>query len=290
MTASDNVKAQLIRLLDDEVLSLDFIAAFAGDRDLTGADLSAIEETRGRRGRNLYSDIMFTLTHQHFPADHAERLWTRLIEHKYHMSAQLGRNIGITVAAVDYLANIDQQISAPTVISQTKLAMIAEIAVKDGLTGLYDATTAIHRLEQEIARARRYRQSVAVIMIDIDNFKGINDKHGHPMGDRVITSVARLLLELTRELDVCARYGGEEFMVVLPQTLAEDASAIAERIRQSVEETFNTGMRVTLSLGVAAYPAHADAAPGLIQRADEALYRAKSAGKNRVEAGREQAA
>jgi len=126
------------------------------------------------------------------------------------------------------------------------------------------------------------------VMLDIDNFKSVNDTYGHQQGDRVLAEVARVLRERTREIDAPARYGGEELAVVLPQTDMEGAFNLAERVREGIEELAlplpdgSGTMRVTASLGVAALPTHAHDARELLAKADAALYQAKRAGKNRT--------
>lgn len=126
-------------------------------------------------------------------------------------------------------------------------------------------------------------------MIDIDDFKRLNDSHGHLMGDEVLKSVARTLKNQIRTVDIAARYGGEEFILVLPETDLSGASIVAEKVRQAVEKIEMPdgphGLRVTISLGLAVFPLHADHKEALIRSADEALYASKHAGKNRVSIG-----
>lgn len=165
---------------------------------------------------------------------------------------------------------------------------LERLSVTDRLTGLYNHGYLHQRLEQEIERATRFGHSLSVIMLDIDDFKQFNDRHGHPMGDVVLKAVSEIIRENLREIDVAARYGGEEFMVVLPETDIEGALSVAERMRSSIEgrrhATADGERRAaqTASFGVAMYPLHAADASSLIQSADQALYRAKRTGKNKV--------
>ncbi|MCX6373641.1 MAG: sensor domain-containing diguanylate cyclase [Actinobacteria bacterium] len=174
-------------------------------------------------------------------------------------------------------------------------------ATTDGLTGLYNHRHFFERLRAEAVRARRYGFALSVIMLDLDDFKLVNDRHGHPAGDQVLSTVGDILRAQVREdVDVPARYGGEEFAVILPHTgplradLAETANgaqAIAERIRRAVAEVelplplTSDGLPVhmTASVGVATLPAHAVDADDLVNKADRALYKAKQRGKDRVE-------
>jgi diguanylate cyclase (GGDEF)-like protein len=143
------------------------------------------------------------------------------------------------------------------------------------------------RLTSEIDRATRYESIVSLLMIDIDHFKLLNDTHGHLAGDEALRWVAQTLQDAVRSVDLVARFGGEEFAIVLPETTTEGAFAFAERIREQIEVgriRFNTmELRLTVSIGVAAFPAEgAESVDDIIQLADNALYRAKGAGRNMV--------
>ncbi len=162
---------------------------------------------------------------------------------------------------------------------------VEKLAATDGLTGLFNHRTFQEKLDRELASAVRYGHSVSLLMMDIDHFKSFNDRFGHPVGDFVLKSIAGVISEDLRSIDIAARYGGEEFALILPQTDIEGALATAERIRKGVEKrTFHfedLSLNVTLSIGVASYPAHALTKDELIDRADRALYFAKRSGRNR---------
>jgi diguanylate cyclase (GGDEF)-like protein len=162
-------------------------------------------------------------------------------------------------------------------------------AVTDELTGLANVRAFHSILEGEIERARRFQTPLALVMLDLDNFKLVNDEYGHQQGDEVLALVADVLRDFSRDIDAPARYGGEELAVVLPQTDAEGAAQLAERIREAVDRLevprVDGGgtLRLQASFGVAALPESAVDREGLIAAADAALYRAKRAGRNRVE-------
>ena len=155
----------------------------------------------------------------------------------------------------------------------------------DGLTGLANRREAESALAGELHRAERLGESVALVLADLDNFKSVNDRYGHPVGDAVICEFAQVLHETVRDIDVAARWGGEEFALILPGTDTAGAMAVAERIRKRLAvRTILTPeaerLAITASFGVAAYPAAA--ADALVAQADEALYEAKRTGKDRV--------
>jgi len=162
------------------------------------------------------------------------------------------------------------------------------LAITDELTGLYNYRYLQQRLDEEIERARRYHKDLSLLMLDIDDFKGFNDSHGHIAGDGALADFAAVLLAEVREVDVVARYGGEEFSVILPETDAAGAFVVAEKIREAVslyefqDEDSVRGCTLTCSVGLATYPSHAQEKETLLRLSDDALYRAKNGGKNRV--------
>ena len=160
---------------------------------------------------------------------------------------------------------------------------LRRLSTTDGLTGLFNRRHMDSVLDVEFSRASRTGAPLAVMMFDIDHFKKFNDTHGHEQGDRVLKAVARGFAETLRKHDMAFRYGGEEFIAILPETPLEGAAALAERLRKEIEGGEVDGLRVTISIGVAAYP-EIPAATGeaLVDAADQALYVSKEGGRNRV--------
>jgi diguanylate cyclase (GGDEF)-like protein len=182
-------------------------------------------------------------------------------------------------------ARVHEAIGAavPMIANLRDLATARDSALTDGLTGVANRRA----LEQEItrigARATRDREPFGVILLDIDHFKQLNDTHGHDAGDQALVSVAKLLRDRSRAGDVVARYGGEEFVVLCPGADISAAGALAESLREALEQYDGPPAKFTASFGVAAFPASA-ADPGeLVRTADKALYTAKRGGRNRVE-------
>ena len=170
-------------------------------------------------------------------------------------------------------------------------AHLYELAMVDGLTGLFVRRYFDARIEEEVERSKRYGSPFSVVMLDVDDFKKLNDTFGHLVGDRVLRAIANVVKAQMRGVDTAARYGGEEISVILPRTEMVGAYALAERIREAIAELRITtdddppkALGVTASLGIAAYPeSKATGGEDLVRRADRALYRAKKTGKNRVE-------
>ncbi|MBI2887236.1 MAG: diguanylate cyclase [Chloroflexi bacterium] len=234
--------------------------------------------------------------------------------------------VGQLAQSFDHMAAALEQRQAENLRLQTELRERYEEAeqraVHDPLTNLYNHRHFYERLNQELARARRFNQTVSVLFCDIDHFKRVNDAYGHQTGDLVLRTVAEALTEHLRDIDIVARYGGEEFAVILPSTGAEDAYEVAERARHQVaaraihvplrqvlpldgsshksvtgdgscksqEDYCHEGdktIAVTLSIGVASYPSDADLATDLVHDADLAMYHAKRLGRNQVQTHRE---
>lgn len=165
--------------------------------------------------------------------------------------------------------------------------LLTELAMRDGLTQLFNHRTFYALLEKEVARTQRYEIPLSVLMLDIDRFKHVNDSYGHVAGDRILAELGQVISQQVRQLDSVCRYGGEEITVILPETGAEEAMQMAERIRCAIEQHRfdighgrNTG--ITVSLGVASLAAQQTTAEKLVAMADQALYAAKEGGRNRV--------
>jgi diguanylate cyclase (GGDEF)-like protein len=204
----------------------------------------------------------------------------------------LGRSIHRRALERDALEMLDAvALQASAMLENARLFALA---TRDPLTGLLRRHAAMDRLAEEVERCRRTFHPFAVALADLDHFKDVNDTRGHAAGDAALRAVADVFASYSRRTDLVARYGGEEFLFLLPDTPAAGARVHAEAVRAQVERTLaRTGpgdeapVRVTVSIGV-----YAVGAPGLladpdelVRRADEALYRAKRAGRNRVEAG-----
>jgi diguanylate cyclase (GGDEF)-like protein len=174
---------------------------------------------------------------------------------------------------------------ASALANAVRIGEAERLSQTDDLTKLHNARYLRQFLLNEIRRARRYGSSVAALFLDLDDFKRVNDAHGHLAGSHVLMEMAAVILSSIRDTDAVARYGGDEFVIVLPDTQIDLAGTVAERIREKIARHHFSGGRnlklsLTASFGVAAFPVHASSPQQLIASADTAMYEAKAANKN----------
>jgi diguanylate cyclase (GGDEF)-like protein len=159
-----------------------------------------------------------------------------------------------------------------------------QLANVDGLTGIYNRRFFEQRILEEMERCRRYQSGMSVLMIDIDNFKRLNDEFGHLLGDEVLRQVSQIFVQQLRKIDVVCRFGGEEFAILVPETTGASALQVSEKLRRMIETWNFPGVPrpVTVSIGIAEFPVHSSTRDELVGAADAAMYLAKSSGRNRV--------
>lgn len=161
-------------------------------------------------------------------------------------------------------------------------AYLQDLTVTDALTGIYNRRAFENSLNELMIRAQRYQQNFSMLIFDIDDFKTLNDRYGHDMGDRVLIDVVERIIEIVRDVDILCRWGGEEFTILMPQTNKNGALKMAERCRRIIaDELFDEVGEVTISIGVTCF-ASQDSERKFFKRADDALYQAKAEGKNLV--------
>ena len=161
-----------------------------------------------------------------------------------------------------------------------------ELAETDSMTGLLTNRAYQERLDAEFRKAQATKQSLALLILDVDYFKHVNDTYGHPQGDELLRQLGEVIRQHARKDDICCRYGGDEFTVVMPQTIKAEAAMVAGRVRQAVEDRVfqldGATAKITISVGVAGYPQDTATRPALVKAADDALYTAKQSGRNNV--------
>ena len=239
-----------------------------------------------RYGESAYAQLIFLLCHLEFEPSQAKAHWQRIVEHRAGLEERWGAPIDARVALASYFLQVHRQLDSPTIIEMRLLEETRAYAYRDELTGLRNYRFFELYLFHELLRSDQYSSPLSLIMLDVDDFKSYNDRHGHAAGNDALATIGRVISEACRRVDVPARYGGEEFAIILPATPKLGTQMVAERVREMVEQQLGygeTGAGLTISAGVATYPGDAGSSDELIRRADEALYRAKSRGKNRVE-------
>ncbi|MFC1587249.1 GGDEF domain-containing protein [Planctomycetota bacterium] len=263
-------------------LSIDLVSVLAGDRTPTEVEQQLLSTMRNHRGQRFFSDVLYAITHQYFAPEIAEEMWTKILRHKQEISKALKRDVRIVVATLDYLSNLTMGIDFPTLIGESHIFKIVGLSMHDGLTGLLNHTTCHEIISVGMKNYARHGIVASLILLDIDDFKLVNDQSGHLGGDRILIELADSLTKETRDSDVCCRYGGDEFAVFLPFTNIQMAIEIAERIRLAAGEIRFGDQMLAVSIGVASYSADMTSAKEFMEKADHALYKAKKAGKNCV--------
>ncbi len=200
---------------------------------------------------------------------HFQSITTEISNEKLQLAVTVAERLALTLASLRLRETLRQQ------------------AIRDPLTGLFNRRYMTESLERELYRAARQKVKVGVIMLDLDNFKNLNDLYGHAVGDAMLRSLGHLLENRVRKEDIACRYGGEEFVVILPDTLMNEAHMRAEQIRQEIQDLDTNYLgqsygNVSASLGVAVFPDHGSTAETILHAADTALYQAKLGGRNRV--------
>jgi diguanylate cyclase (GGDEF)-like protein len=216
----------------------------------------------------------------------AEQCWHEIVSHCDLLSTAIGRRVSMRTAICDYFCSVHKSLRNPKVVEINIFEKTAQSSQIDSLTDLYNRRFFDDELSKEIARANRHNTLLSILFLDIDDFKKINDTFGHLAGDRVLQAVADIMSKEKRLEDIAARYGGEEFVIISPETSKANSLILAERVRRSIEQMQlnyegNT-IRLTISGGLASYPIDATDGLTLIKYADNALYRAKAAGKNNI--------
>ena len=288
----------LFLILDDDLVRMFFFVLEPCDRDFfQSVKRRMIEDFQRQSGRMLHIDnaeVILEDPNHHLLKGSKEKdivdCYSVILETK-------GSRYGVftTARSAGKPFTPEEIVMVKTICDQSSIVVenicmhekIKRFAVADGLTGLYNHRYFQEQLEKEFSRSRRYGLSMSLVLLDIDNFKEVNDEHGHQHGDMVLKELANILTRSVRDIDTVARYGGEEFVVILPETKKNNARVVAERIRAKVEE-HGFGLPddqrgITVSVGVTGYPDD-DIKNRLdfISKADQAMYRAKRGGKNQV--------
>lgn len=271
----------LTELADLEDKGHRMVDALAGDVAPTEKTRRLLEKLQEEKRDVFFSEVLFYLTSEKFAEPQAKVLWDEVLEHKYMMSERLGRNVGIRVAAMDYLINVRKLMLAPRVVNPEDFRRTVKMARTDALTGLYNRRTFMDQATRILEAAGRLKAPVTLMMADLDKFKPFNDGNGHQAGDLLLQEISRLVRGSIRASDLAGRYGGDEMSLLLPKAVRSEAMAVAEKIRQTIRENCEP-VGVTISIGLAQFPVDGLTRDDLVAVADENLYRAKKLGGNRV--------
>jgi diguanylate cyclase (GGDEF)-like protein len=249
---------------------------------------SSIAALEAEWGREVCRVLIFVLTQLDFPAEKARRHWDDVLQQWQILNAALPAGVDLRVAVLHYFLNEKRKLRNPAIVEIRILRRTQDSAICDELTRLHNFRYFQDRIASEARRSERYGAPLTLLMVDADDFKAFNDSRGHLAGNVALRRLASALRNSVREVDVVARYGGEEFAILLPSTPKLAALKVAEKVREAVERAAigrqhgAEGRPLTVSIGVASMPGDAGSAEELVDRADRALYIAKSMGKNCV--------
>ncbi|MBF0275429.1 MAG: GGDEF domain-containing protein [Nitrospinae bacterium] len=277
-----NEKESKITQLEALIENQDNLTFSLHDVEILAENEKVLHKAEKKFPDKLYTSLLSSITHESFTEDEAKVLWGEIIEHLSSLKKILGRNVGIAVASLDYLTNIKGSLKELKIIEEKKSDFITETMMVDELTGLLIRDIFELIMKKKIHEAIRHDSPLSLLMIDIDDFKKVNDNFGHLEGDNVLHKVGETINAEVREMDFAARYGGEELTVLMPQSSIENVYEAGERIRKAIEEMKFNGFSVTISVGVATLSENTHTMKKLIKAADDALYQAKETGKNKV--------
>lgn len=232
-------------------------------------------------GDVVYSEALYRLARLELTPEQARPKLLALMAHQRKLSEALGRSVSLLTATCDYFTEVEPMVREPVLVEVRLLQQKEEYALRDELTGLLNRRSFNQELPREMERFQRFGQCFTLLMLDLDHFKEFNDAYGHSAGDQALRDVAAMLTQSARLYDRVMRYGGEEFAIILPQTSADEACAVAERVRATVcgHVVRYDGQNlepVTVSIGLACYPVDGLDMASLVRNADGALYEAKA--------------
>ena len=266
----------------EDIIDLDESSLSLADIELIAKGDDERKQFESKYFGNLCSNILLVLTHESYEEDEAQSLWNSIVDHMLKLNHTLNRYVGVSVATMDYLSNIRNKLLAPVSIEEEKSEFISNTTTKDELTGLYLRDVFDVVLRQKIEESKRNNIQLSLLMMDIDDFKIVNDSYGHQSGDNVLKKIGNTINSLLRKMDFAARYGGEELAVIMPDANREQAFKAAERIRKAISQLKFEDFSVTISIGISRFGRDINTSEKLLKAADNALYEAKDKGKNRV--------
>jgi diguanylate cyclase (GGDEF)-like protein len=230
-----------------------------------------------------FASLLRSFVQLDFSEEQSIEHWKGIISDAETIALRTGKPVNVYTAIVYYFTSHKSLLESPLIVEANDYRQTEQMAMIDSLTGVFNRRYMDITLKKEFTRCSRYEKSFSVCLIDIDDFKRVNDTKGHQFGDVVLKELANLLKASIREEDIACRYGGEEFLIVIPETNSIGAVKLADRIRQALKSSdFFTKHAITFSGGTATFPEHAREIQSLVRAADNALYQAKFSGKDRI--------
>jgi diguanylate cyclase (GGDEF)-like protein len=253
------------------------------DDDIFIAQFNKLVETNGD---DTYRAVIQILTDCDLDACDAKQNWLEILQHRENISRALDRRISLMTAISDYLGSYKELLKDHKIVEINSYERAIKESTHDHLTGLFNKAYFQSALAQHLSLAKRNNTDLSVLFLDIDDFKEINDRFGHNLGDAILKIIAHTIRQKLRTSDILARFGGDEFVVLMPNTYKINALVLSERLRKAISQRpikiRDTNLKITISGGVAGFPVDAQRAQNLLDLADSALYRAKGAGKNSI--------
>ena len=233
--------------------------------------------------RTSFSEILSHFADLHCSEEIAEEHWRNIISRAEFLERKLGRHVSVCVAVADYFTCDEKFFDSPVLVEIRVLRTTEKLAMIDDLTGVFNRRYMDTFLMKEEKRSTRHGEMFSVMILDIDDFKKVNDTYGHPVGDKVLMEAAYEIKSAIREEDVLCRYGGEEFVIIMPETEYDKPPIIYNRLRNKLKESaLCKEHKITISAGCATFNKDAFNIETLIQCADIALYKSKRNGKDMI--------
>jgi len=229
----------------------------------------------------FFSKLLELFIKLNFDEGEAKNHWENILNNIDFMNNHLNREIGLRVAIVDYFINHTEIMKEPIVVEMRLFKKNEKLALVDSLTGLFNKRFYDITIKKEYKKALRYNQIFSLVLLDLDDFKKVNDTKGHLFGDEVLAKLGKFLSLSSREEDIICRYGGEEFIIILPETTGDGALKYAERVRKKLkEDNFFKEHKITFSGGISTFPFNGKDLEELFKSVDKSLYAAKYSGKD----------
>ena len=272
-TVIDSLKADIINCINQSTNDLNLLS-----------QLNALVKEDG----NIACQMIFKmLADLHLNRDAAFNHWIQVNQHSLWLNERVGRPLPLVAIICDYFCNQENKvINHPKLTTVEHFNSLVNHSTIDNLTGLFNRNCFNDTLTHLLALTQREDSELSLVLLDLDDFKLVNDTYGHQIGDMVLRKFGKLLSNSIRKSDIALRYGGEEFVILMPNTNYKDALMLSNRIRLNIKNMpfieNGTNLHISISGGLAVYPTHAKTADELIYAADSTLYRAKGAGKNNI--------